>query len=834
MSSPAYSQPLCTALQIALIELLQNWGVRPTAVVGHSSGEIAAAYAIGALSLESACKVAYFRGTLAASLISDSSIQEAMMSVGLPEDEARCYIARTQASSGTWERSSLTNYLVVSCINSPKNVTISGNEAKIDVLKATLDAEEIFARKLNTGVGYHSPQMELIAAEYRTSMGKLQTGTPVAGEPKMVSSVTGELISPRELCVPAYWVINMVSPVKFVSAILRITSQSPKALARKLNRSHHSAILTYDLIEMGPHSALRGPIKETLSTITRGGDITYATLLVRDMPAMETSLDTMARLHRIGYPISLRAINHQGKRANSKPVLLPSLPEYPFDHTQSYWCESHLSSNFRLRKHPRVDLLGTPAVDWNPSEAKWRKLTRLSETPWVQDHKINSTMIYPAAGMLVMAIEGIRQLMFEEIHTIRGYRLTDVTFSAPLIISSDDETETQLHMRQLQDASDKTSGRCEFRVYLHKDSEWAETCRGIVSIDYKDRNITEVDGGRELTRKNETFGRLWKQSFADCCYPVDKSDMYEYLRNIGLDYGPSFQAMNNIACSDDGQATAEIQVFELSSNESVNSVPVIHPVTLDAVAQLLFVALSKGGKEDMPTTIPTRITDCWISNEFGQESSPTVLQACTRSIRKGFRNTESEIFALDRRSGRPFLSIAKLESTTVSSELRGQENPGAKQQCYHLSWQPDVSMMSNEEIQYACTKGRMAALCPANMRNNLPFLIFTLIVKAYNSVLKGAIEVQDPVMRDFRQWMIQQIQSFAHNRLAYSLPEWKALAQDTEAQKSLLMRLIQQDGEAKWLITVGLQLPYILQGSIDIQIHTISKPHASRDELFAR
>jgi acyl transferase domain-containing protein len=152
INRPDFLQPLCTAVRLALVDLLRSFGIAPTPVVGHSSGEIAAAYCIGAISDTSAMKLAYYRGSLASRLATSDAKRGAMMSVGLSIDEVTPYIAQSAAKYGR-------DGLVVACINSPKNATISGDEKQIDILKPILEAEKIFHRKLLVDFAYHSPHM---------------------------------------------------------------------------------------------------------------------------------------------------------------------------------------------------------------------------------------------------------------------------------------------------------------------------------------------------------------------------------------------------------------------------------------------------------------------------------------------------------------------------------------------------------------------------------------------------------------------------------------------------------------------------------------------------
>lgn len=132
-----YSQPLCSAVQIALVDLLASFGVRPSSVVGHSSGEIAAAYAIGALKMKDAMRVAYFRGVVSTNMAERGEVKGSMMAVGLSKEEALPFLDKLSKGKA-----------VVACSNSPSSITISGDVAAVNELHSILEEERIFARKL--------------------------------------------------------------------------------------------------------------------------------------------------------------------------------------------------------------------------------------------------------------------------------------------------------------------------------------------------------------------------------------------------------------------------------------------------------------------------------------------------------------------------------------------------------------------------------------------------------------------------------------------------------------------------------------------------------------
>ena len=137
---------------MALVDLMASWGIFPKYVIGHSSGEIAAAYCAGKLSREAAWKISYLRGYVSSK---QSAANGAMMAVGLSRSRLEKYIQSV--------REDLNGELVIACRNSPTNNTVSGDEALVDSLKQLLDADGAFARKLNVQNAYHSAHMVAIA-----------------------------------------------------------------------------------------------------------------------------------------------------------------------------------------------------------------------------------------------------------------------------------------------------------------------------------------------------------------------------------------------------------------------------------------------------------------------------------------------------------------------------------------------------------------------------------------------------------------------------------------------------------------------------------------------
>ena len=387
LGNPSKSHPICTALQVALVKLLRSWDVSATMVIGHSSGEVGAAYAAGGLSHESALKVAYYRGIVSQKLAANSRMRGAMMSVALSEQEIQPFLATIDhdehGKSNIW----------VGCINSPQSVTVTGDERSVDALKTVMDQANIFCRKLDVDVAYHSKYMSGVALEYKRLIRGIcaskNSNTP-SSLPKMVSSVWARKVSVQDLQTADYWVENLTSRVRFSEALAQICLKSPIEASRDGTR-HLKSLVVDHLLEIGPHRALQGPARELLSHLKISDNITYSSVLVRNRSARQTSMEMAGKLYCLGYPVNINQVNNLNAIL-PLPQMHVNLPEYPFNHALKYWHESRLSSNIRFRQHARHELLGTPAADWNPLEARWRNFLKVSESPWIKDHNVRNLL----------------------------------------------------------------------------------------------------------------------------------------------------------------------------------------------------------------------------------------------------------------------------------------------------------------------------------------------------------------------------------------------------------------------------------------------------------
>jgi acyl transferase domain-containing protein len=190
--------------------------------------------------------------------------------------------------------------------------------------------------------------------------------------------------------MPDYWVNNLVCPVRFTDAM--------HSLASLLNIKE--AMFDNHFLEIGPHSTLKLAIKEALPN---GWNVEkcYSSVLSRQQPEILTSLTMVGRLHCLGYPIDIAAVNNPSLTLKWEQKILADLPPYPFDHSRQYWLESRTSTNYRFRGFPHNDFLGTPTPDWNPLEAQWNNRIILEEKAFFKDHKVSSMSVIKAPGFSI-------------------------------------------------------------------------------------------------------------------------------------------------------------------------------------------------------------------------------------------------------------------------------------------------------------------------------------------------------------------------------------------------------------------------------------------------
>ncbi|MEV7184148.1 amino acid adenylation domain-containing protein [Kitasatospora sp. NPDC093102] len=354
MAGTWLAQPANFAVQVGLSALWRSHGLSPDAVVGHSTGEVAAFHEAGVYDLADAVRVVLARSTLQQRLAGTGT----MLAVGLPEAEAERRIRpyRSKVSLGA--------------VNSPSAVTLAGDAEVLRELAEDLRQQGVFARPLDVEVPYHSVRMDPIRDELLAALTAIKPQE--ARLPLYLTAREGLARGPE--LDGGYWWQNVRNPVRFRAAVERMAEDG------------HGLFL-----EIGPHPVLGHAIREcaeqahTLPSIRRQ----------QDEP--ERFARSLAELHTLGVELSWEALHPAGR-----PVPLPA---YPWRRDR-YWVEPKPVEQVRLGRldHP---LLGRRTATAQPG---WTGALDPERLPYLTDHRIEGQVVFPAAGYLEMAAQAVRTL----------------------------------------------------------------------------------------------------------------------------------------------------------------------------------------------------------------------------------------------------------------------------------------------------------------------------------------------------------------------------------------------------------------------------------------
>lgn len=382
VTSTEVAQPANFAVQVALAAELAACGVTPSAIVGHSVGEVSAAYVSGALSLRDALLVSYHRARLQATTAGTGG----MLAVGLAEAEVQTWL---DGYSGVG----------VAAVNSPTSVTLAGDTAELAALNERLTEAGVFARALRVEVPYHSHLMDPILDDVIHVLRDLR---PQAPRIPLYSSVTGAAVSGAEWGAE-YWAQNVRQPVRFADAADAILGEGHRVF-----------------LEVGPHPVLGGNIRELV--VRSGETAAVIPTLVRTQNDHTSLRASLAELYVAG-ALSTSSSPGAGHRVDHI-----DLPAYPWQRT-TLWTEPEQSTNDRLGVTVRP-LLGEAS---DSAGEEWQAELAGSTLPWLTDHVVDGLVLLPGAAMLDAALSAASTRTQAEV-----YALADVRFPAARVIDEHD------------------------------------------------------------------------------------------------------------------------------------------------------------------------------------------------------------------------------------------------------------------------------------------------------------------------------------------------------------------------------------------------------------
>ncbi|KAH9873180.1 hypothetical protein J1614_005578 [Plenodomus biglobosus] len=769
IDSPDLSQPLCTALQIATVELLRSWNVTPSTVVGHSSGEIAAAYANGAVSKESAWMIAYLRG-LAVVITREILPSTGAMVAVQATPEVLSPILELHNGKHPTDRIS------IACYNSPSNLTISGSRAAVDQFSASLTERSITHRILKVDVAYHSRHMRPVAMVYEKLLRSISPGEQQGLGATFISSVTGKALEDTAILrESSYWIENLTAPVKFSSAMMHASTGGKVDF----------------ILEVGPHSTLSSPIRDVLSASGRSIKTDYCSVLQRGQFADFTAMECAGKLHTLGFPIDIDQVNHD---PDSSPKMLTNLPSYPFSDKTKYWLEGRTSKQYRFRQHLSHELLGIRSDDWNPHEARWTNRIVLDQSSYLVDHRINGSVLLPASGMLVMAIEAVRQFHTPQT-AVRGYKMKDVTFSNAITISPESNgTEVQLTLRPSQVSKPASTSAAHetpwnlFSIFTYESAGWTLCCSGAIAVEYahEDRTIDEPPNAGMNSHKT---------ALKRCQTNIDSAEIYNAFEKAGLVYGPRFRAMQDVREVRGSEATGIVDLdhWKLQDQDTPTDPHRIHPAALDAILQMSFPAYSIHAKNASATTLPTGFRSLWISEDLANARTTAArVTVHARVAGRGFRNKMFGITAalVD---GEDLCFSGDMETTTIGrGGSTAEADEAVSKSLYKIESKPDVDLLPRKTVYVESSVMGTSSmvkekelLCRLSMRDAL-------------SKVPDDIGDLPGYLQEHVRWM--RLQTAAHIDNAH------------ESMETLCEQLEASDGEGRLLVRIAENLRSILTG----------------------
>lgn len=420
-------------------------------------------------------------------------------------------------------------------------------------------------------------------------------------------------------------------------------------------------------------------------------------------------------------------------------------------------------------------------------------------------------MIYPAAGMLVMAIEAAKQTAKNN-QIVKGYNLRDVLFQRALTIPRhSDGIETHFYLRQTRDISDDSSTWSEFRLCAYENGQWNEHCRGFVQTEYE-LNLTEIDGGKEDFQEFQLHRELHDSVAALCRESIEPVDLYAALNSNGFGFGPAFQRLKKVSYASNDQAIAAVGLYEWP-NDQFPQPHVVHPISLDGILHVT-IATARCIHHRIPTAVPTFLRSMWIANSgLSFPDNSTVVATVTPHVANN-RNSEFDISVLNASLDRVLARFEGLRLTVVADSTDSTSISAHKQQaCYRLEVQPDLDLLNHCQTLDYCALARDQTPEPVEYFRDLTFLLFVFLSETLEAL--GDDEPIVPHLQKYLSWGRLQVQRYHSGELPHGQPGWEQLRHDSCYVNALRATIEKISNQGRVFVTTGCNLLKIMRGIID-------------------
>lgn len=638
------SQPLCTAVQIVLVDILRASNVQFAAVVGHSSGEIAAAYAAGHLSRRDAIVIAYYRGVHVkhAQNPREPSKKGAMISLGLSA------VATEQLLHDV----DVVGRAEIAAINSSQSVTVSGDEDAIDRVERFCVESGTFYRRLRVDKAYHSFHMKASAHPYEVSLQRAGCQVAVPFETcTWISSLRPDLDMKSDeaklLLMTEYWSKNMTCPVLFSEAL-------QKALKN---------VRIESVIEIGPHPALKSPAEQVIKD-SQETKLPYFSTLRRKVGALQALSNTIGDLwcHQRVPEVDPYKLTQVLNLTSFKPNVLKGLPLYEFDRSQTFRSGQRQTQQICQRPDRVNPLIGHQLPDNTANTMSWRHFLKTDECPWLSDHRLQAVPVLPATFYICALLEASyqvpnnsEQICLIEIQDMRIHQAVSIAEDSP----DTPGVEIVINVTNLVRHKAKNMISATFKLNVARDR--SDTLALKASANFKlhlGKSSSSILQPAPIPRNN--------------LLELETERIYQYLEKWGYEYRGRFRTLQDVKRR---YGYAEGQISSQSYEGADENSALLHPATLDVALQLQMFSWCSVGDEELKTLlVPTHFQRIlvnpvpYINSRNSGSSLSVVSRLVSRDI--GAVSSNIEVHGAD---GSVIVQIEKLRMSYVASSQQHEK-----------------------------------------------------------------------------------------------------------------------------------------------------------------
>ncbi len=675
LDDTVFAQPGLFALEVALFRLVESWGVRPDFVLGHSIGEVAAAYVAGVFSLEDACVLVAARGRLMGGVPGAG----AMVSVGVSEGEVL-------GSLGGFE-----DRVAVAGVNGPASVVLSGEEEAVLELARLWGERGCKTKRLRVSDAFHSPRMDGVLAEFGEVVGGLSFASPAI---PIVSNLTGEPVSVDDVCSVEYWVRHVREPVRFMDGV------------RWLGAAGASSFL-----ELGPDGVLsamgreclegwEGPAGEGEGVPGGGGErvgeaeaAVFVPVLRVERPEPRTLVGAVGELWVRGVHVDWEGM------LGGPGVSRVRLPSYAFQR-ERYWLGGGLgagdvaAAGLVSAEHP---LLGAVVGLAGGGGCVFTGRLSLESHPWLSDHAV--------AGVVLLAGTGFLELALHAGRVVGCPVVRELTLEAPLVFGEGGGVQVQVVVGEPGEGGERPVGVYS-RVERAGGGLEGEPDGGVGGEGGWTRHASGVLAAQELEGAGsggvgEGWGAVdaravelagsWPPPGAEA---ITVDDVYERLADVGLEYGPAFQGLR-AAWRRGEEIFAEVALDETQAAAAGSYG--IHPALLDSALHASAPALLDEASGDTSEGATIKLPFAWNGvrlNRVGASRLRVHLSG-TRGGNGSVAEEALSLVAVDDEGG----LVASVDSLVVHemSQVPLAEGRDPRASLFRVEWVPVPSDLDATE-----------------------------------------------------------------------------------------------------------------------------------------